>query len=76
MPLEFVQSRQNPRVQNLARLRERAHRDAQERFLVEGRRELERALAGGSRSDRVEMLSRITDLFVAGAADLSTPSSI
>jgi TrmH family RNA methyltransferase len=44
---EFVQSRQNPRVQNLARLRERAHRDAQQRFLVEGRRELERALARG-----------------------------
>ncbi len=47
MPHEFVQSRQNPRVQNLARLHERAHRDAQHRFLVEGRRELERALAQG-----------------------------
>ena len=47
MPPEFIQSRQNPRVQNLARLRERAHRDAQQRFLVEGRRELERALARG-----------------------------
>jgi len=45
MEIEFVQSRQNPRVQNLARLRERPHRDAQQRFLVEGRRELERALA-------------------------------
>ncbi len=44
---EFVQSRQNPRVQNLARLHERAHRDAQQHFLVEGRRELERALAKG-----------------------------
>jgi TrmH family RNA methyltransferase len=47
MPPEFVQSRQNPRVQNLARLRERAHRDEQGLFLVEGRRELERALARG-----------------------------
>jgi TrmH family RNA methyltransferase len=47
VPPEFVQSRQNPRVQNLARLRERAHRDAQQRFLVEGRRELERAQARG-----------------------------
>jgi len=45
MEPEFVQSRQNPRVQNLARLRERAHRDEQQRFLVEGHRELERALA-------------------------------
>ena len=47
MPAEFVQSRQNPRVQSLARLRERAHRDALGLFLVEGRRELERALARG-----------------------------
>jgi len=47
MESEFLQSRQNPRVQNLARLRERPHRDAQQRFLVEGRRELERALARG-----------------------------
>jgi TrmH family RNA methyltransferase len=47
VPHEFIQSRQNPRVQNLARLHERAHRDAQQRFLVEGRRELERALTRG-----------------------------
>ena len=47
MTPEFVQSRQNPRVQNLARLRERSHRDETQRFLVEGRRELERAMARG-----------------------------
>jgi TrmH family RNA methyltransferase len=47
MESEFLQSRQNPRVQYLARLRERAHRDEQQRFLVEGRRELERAQARG-----------------------------
>ncbi len=47
MEPEFLQSRQNPRVQNLARLRERSHRDEQQRFLVEGQRELERALARG-----------------------------
>ncbi len=47
MEPEFLHSRQNPRVQNLARLRERAYRDEQGRFLVEGRRELERALARG-----------------------------
>jgi TrmH family RNA methyltransferase len=41
---EHIQSRQNPRVQNLARLNDRAHREAQGRFLVEGRREIERAL--------------------------------
>ena len=42
---EFIQSRQNPRVQNLARLHERAGRETQGRFLVEGLRELERALS-------------------------------
>ena len=47
MSPEFIQSRQNPRVQNLVRLHERTHRDTQQRFLVEGRRELERALAEG-----------------------------
>lgn len=47
MEPEFLQSRQNPRVQNLARLRERSHRDEQQRFLVEGYRELERALVRG-----------------------------
>ena len=45
MTHEHIQSRQNPRVQNLAKLNDRAHREAQERFLVEGHREIERALA-------------------------------
>ena len=45
MAHEHIQSRQNPRVQNLAKLNDRAHREAQGRFLVEGHRELERALA-------------------------------
>jgi len=56
---EFIQSRQNPRVQNLARLHERTHRDAQQRFLVEGRRELERALAEGV----IEEIYFCTELF-------------
>jgi uncharacterized protein (DUF2336 family) len=34
--------------------------------------ELERALAGGSSASRAEMLSRITDLFIAGASHHST----
>jgi TrmH family RNA methyltransferase len=41
---EVIQSRQNPRVQGLARLRDRAERDARRLFLVEGFRELTRAL--------------------------------
>jgi RNA methyltransferase, TrmH family len=68
MTSEFVQSRQNPRVQNLARLHERAHRDAQGRFLVEGRRELERALARGV----VEEIYFCPEYFREGAgADLA-----
>jgi len=59
VPPEFIQSRQNPRVQNLVRLHERSHRDAQQRFLVEGRRELERALAEGV----IEEIYFCTELF-------------
>ena len=32
----YIQSRQNDQVKNLVKLRERKHRDRQERFLVEG----------------------------------------
>lgn len=41
----YIQSRQNDRVKNLVKLRERKHRDRQERFLVEGLREIGHALA-------------------------------
>lgn len=44
MPDEVIHSRQNPRVQGVAKLRDRAVRDARGRFLVEGFRELARAL--------------------------------
>jgi TrmH family RNA methyltransferase len=40
-----ITSPQNPRVKHLVRLRESSHRRRQERFLIEGTRELERALA-------------------------------
>lgn len=46
---EKITSRQNPRVQRLARLRERAARAAERVFLLEGMRELERAAAAGVR---------------------------
>ena len=42
-----ITSRQNPQVKAIARLRERRERDRQHRFLIEGYRELQRALAGG-----------------------------
>ena len=43
----YIQSRQNDQVKNLVKLRERKHRDRQERFLVEGLRELGHALGSG-----------------------------
>ncbi len=39
----FIESRQNPQVKALVRLRDRKHRDRQGRFIVEGLRELEHA---------------------------------
>lgn len=43
----FIQSRNNEQIKNLVKLRERKHRDRQERFLVEGLRELSHALEAG-----------------------------
>lgn len=43
----YIQSRQNDQVKNLVKLRERKHRDRQERFLVEGLRETGHALGSG-----------------------------
>lgn len=47
MPDLLVTSRQNERVKAAARLRERKGRDAQERFLIDGAREIGRAVAAG-----------------------------
>lgn len=41
----MITSTANPLVKDLARLRQRRHRDRQRRFLIEGRREVARALA-------------------------------
>jgi TrmH family RNA methyltransferase len=43
----YIQSRQNEQVKNLVKLRERKHRDRQQRFLVEGRREIGHAIGAG-----------------------------
>lgn len=43
----YIQSRNNDQVKNLVKLRERKHRDRQERFLVEGLRETGHALGAG-----------------------------
>lgn len=47
MGFESISSLHNPRLKNLVRLRDGNHRRRQQRFRVEGRRELERALAAG-----------------------------
>ncbi len=44
-----LSSASNPRIKRLAGLRERANRDAEGVFLVEGARQLDRALAAGHR---------------------------
>lgn len=43
----YIHSRQNDQVKNLVRLRERKHRDRQDRFLVEGLREIGHAIGAG-----------------------------
>jgi len=45
MITERINSLQNPRIKNLVRLRDASHRRRQERFLIEGHRELSRALS-------------------------------
>jgi len=44
-----IASLQNPRVKEVVKLRQRSHRDAQNLFIVEGYRELRRALDNGRR---------------------------
>ena len=56
----YIQSKQNEQVKNLVKLREREHRDRQERFLVEGLRELGHALGAGF---EIETLYYCPELF-------------
>ena len=44
MPVEIITSLQNPRLKRLVRLRDRRARDEEKAFLVEGYREVRRAL--------------------------------
>ncbi|HKK17826.1 MAG TPA: RNA methyltransferase [Opitutales bacterium] len=60
----YIQSRQNDQVKNLVKLRERKHRDRQERFLVEGLREIGHALGAGY---KVEDLYYCPEFFPADA---------
>lgn len=47
VPIEKISSLQNPRLKRLVRLRDRRHRDEEGVFLVEGYREIRRALEKG-----------------------------
>ncbi|MFA5043138.1 MAG: RNA methyltransferase [Kiritimatiellia bacterium] len=49
MTSNLIASLQNPRVKEAVKLRQRSHRDAQELFIVEGYRELRRALDNNRR---------------------------
>lgn len=60
----YIQSKQNEQVKNLVKLRERKHRDRQERFLVEGLRELGHALGAGY---EIETLYYCPELFPSEA---------
>ena len=67
---EVIQSRQNPRIQGVARLRDRAERESRGLFLVEGLRELSRAL---ERKIKIEEVYFCPALFrSAEAAELVT----
>ena len=60
----YIQSRQNDQVKNLVKLRERKHRERQERFLVEGLRELGHALGAGF---EIEIIYFCPELFPSEA---------
>lgn len=64
MEESYIESRQNERIKNLVKLRERKHRDRQERFLVEGLRELRHALKAGY---EIECLYFCPELFPSEA---------
>lgn len=61
MPVEIITSLQNPRLKRLVRLRERRARDEEKAFLVEGYREVRRAL---ERKVRLEELYFSRDWFL------------
>jgi len=59
--VEIITSTSNPRVKYLVRLRNRRTRDAESRFLIEGYRELSRAVAAGI---DIEEVGYCPDLFL------------
>ena len=58
-PTEKITSLQNPRVKQLVKLRDRRPRDEAGLFLVEGYREMRRALAAGVKLARALLRPRL-----------------
>jgi TrmH family RNA methyltransferase len=56
---ELVTSRNNPRVKEAAKLRLRRERDAQGRYLIDGVRELRRAIASGAPLDEIYLCEEL-----------------
>ena len=67
-----IESPQNPRVKALAALKERKERERTGRFLVEGRREVERALEAGLSLETLLLgpKARPEDRALAGGAEV------
>lgn len=55
----FISSVHNPRVKEAARLRERKGREQQGRIIIDGAREIERAIAGGLELEEVFLCSEL-----------------
>jgi TrmH family RNA methyltransferase len=53
MEEDYIHSRNNDQIKNLVKLRERKHRDRQERFIVEGLRETNHAIDAGYQIETV-----------------------
>lgn len=64
MEENYIHSKQNDQIKNLVKLRERKHRDRQERFIVEGLRECQHALGAGF---TIETLYHCPDLYPSSA---------
>lgn len=56
-----ITSRHNPRIKNAARLRERRHRQLEQRFLIDGVREVSRAIQAGAAIVEVFVSSDFAD---------------
>lgn len=86
MPLSRITSVQNPRVKGAAHLRDARHRRNQGRIIIDGLREIARAVAAGvplievfvseEKFDRIEALPEWIELSRCGAALFALPAEV